>query len=230
MPVSAHAPAGAAAPPCRHAQRTARAQASSCTAQLRRGVAACPLAGPRLRDRRRGAWRSAGASVVRVFALDAALPFDYEAQARKRLDAQRSAADKLVIGASLCTASLGASSACRLLTPLCGASRHCGLRQLRSVPGQAVREAGTQGAWAALAGCGGCWLERRGAKGHPSRGAPPEPPRLLHLQVIATSRTDYRREAEDLGVTYFSDADDFVEEVRDGAGETHCAANPVRHS
>jgi hypothetical protein len=35
-----------------------------------------------------------------VFALDAALPFDYEAQAKKRLEAERNAADKLVIGPS----------------------------------------------------------------------------------------------------------------------------------
>lgn len=32
-------------------------------------------------------------------------------------------------------------------------------------------------------------------------------------QVIATSRTDYSREAEEIKATFFSDADDFVEEV-----------------
>ena len=33
-------------------------------------------------------------------------------------------------------------------------------------------------------------------------------------QVIATSRTDYAAVAAAVGVTFFSDADDFVEEVR----------------
>jgi hypothetical protein len=32
--------------------------------------------------------------------------------------------------------------------------------------------------------------------------------------VIATSRTDYAAVAAAVGVTFFSDADDFVEEVR----------------
>ena len=33
-------------------------------------------------------------------------------------------------------------------------------------------------------------------------------------QVIATSRTDYAAAASSVGVTFFGDADDFVEEVR----------------
>lgn len=32
-------------------------------------------------------------------------------------------------------------------------------------------------------------------------------------QVIATSRTDYSKEAGEIKATFFSDADDFVEEV-----------------
>jgi hypothetical protein len=38
-------------------------------------------------------------------------------------------------------------------------------------------------------------------------------PGYARHQVIATSRTDYNREAQGMGVTYFMDADDFVEEV-----------------
>lgn len=67
--------------------------------QLNCGVSARAAGGRRVRSGRR-VWRKHCVSAVPVFALDAALPFDYEAQARKRLEAERNAADKLVIGPS----------------------------------------------------------------------------------------------------------------------------------
>ena len=102
--------------------------------------------------------------------------------------------------------------------------RHSWVRQLRPVPGQAVCEARPQGAW-----------KRREAR-RPKRDVKQcthipratahstHTPGYARHQVIATSRTDYNREAQGMGVTYFMDADDFVEEVR----ATVCVLPSVR--
>ena len=59
------------------------------------------------------------AESFRVFALDAAQPFDYEAVARRRVEAERSAADKLLIGACPRAAS-GTLRACACLVGSAG--------------------------------------------------------------------------------------------------------------
>jgi hypothetical protein len=73
----------------------ARSQASL------RPAACAALRAPRSRVAPRAAAPRSGhrGDSVRVFALDAAQPFDYEAMARRRVDAERAAADKLLIGA-----------------------------------------------------------------------------------------------------------------------------------
>ena len=121
-------------------------------------------------------------------------------------------------------------SACLLLLkpltfclPGAVAARYCGFRQLRPVPGEAVREAGPQGASAtrnrpaarcplALSLC------------LPFTLSPSLSPRsplaccccccCCALQVLATSRADYSAPAAALGVDFYGDAEDFVEQAR----------------
>ena len=95
MALSARAGASAQ----RRSDVLARSQASS------RSAACAALRAPHRRVAPRTAAARVGsrAESFRVFALDAAQPFDYEAVARRRVEAERSAADKLLIGACLRT-------------------------------------------------------------------------------------------------------------------------------
>jgi hypothetical protein len=96
----------AAAPAAGRAQSACRARDSSC-APLRARAARRPRGGG-----------VAAAAARRVVALDAAQPFDYEALARRRVEAERAAADKLCIGARLlrvvCSLPPVVQSACRV--------------------------------------------------------------------------------------------------------------------
>jgi len=153
--------------------------------------------------------RSSGGTLV--LALDAALPFDYEAQARRRLEADRSAADKLVIGAQ----AYAAPRRRQLFTPRSIPRRRLTLR----APAPGILGFGNFGQFLAKR------FVKQGHQAsaalHRSRALPRS--RLscpLRPQVIATSRTDYSAAASAIGVTFYGDADDFVEEVR---APQHCS-------
>jgi len=94
--------------PCSSSRTAARVQTPSCcVTHCCQGLSSSWRGSSRRRQR-----SSRRPLALSVFALDAALPFDYEAQAKKRLEAERNAADKLVIGpspsarSSLCPPSL----------------------------------------------------------------------------------------------------------------------------
>lgn len=101
-------------------------------------------------------------SSVHVMALDASWPSDYETQAKKKIDQDRMAADKLKIGESGIPAArskpllrkvvsewrhpglrcvITCTSACNLASQC--PVRHSGLRKLWAVPCKAIHQAGT---------------------------------------------------------------------------------------
>jgi hypothetical protein len=81
----------AAPPPERAAAARAAAACARAPCRARTGSCAARHARAPRSGRRTGA--------LRVVSLDAAQPFDYEALARRRVDAEKAAADKLLIGA-----------------------------------------------------------------------------------------------------------------------------------